>query len=425
MPLYAPPRQRAAAAPRVVLVWCVVLALVAIGMYAIAPWILPVRVIEGPMVQMASERGVTLVWWTSRPAACTLFVAIDGPERPFESRPTGVRHAQRIDGLKPGASYAYRIQTGPRRLTNDLVFQTNRAAGERFTFVVFGDSGNGSRAQFRIAETIRTIEPPPDLVVHTGDIVYPDGARRRYTDRFFSPYRRTIPRVNFWPCLGNHDIEKDGSARAYDEVFEVPDNGPAGLRPGHNYWFDYGDARFAVLDSNLENADDATLQSQIAPWLTELMRAPGPIWRFVFAHHPPYTVGKYQPDGRIQRALVPVFEQTGIDVVFSGHDHGYQRWLPMRAGRRAAHGHGVMYVVTGAGGAKLYAPQPKDNWPDTVAFVDTENPSFTQVTVDGLTLTLRQFDMTGRRTDEFKLDKSSPASLPPTTAATAPAEPPP
>lgn len=415
-------RRRAAAPPRVVLFWCFVLALVAIGMYAAAPWVLPVRVIEGPMVQMAGEDGVTLVWWTSRPAVCTLVVLIDGAEQLFESKPVGARHAQRITGLEPGANYTYRIQSGSRRLTSDIVFQTNRAAGERFTFAVFGDSGKGSRAQFRLAEAVHTTEPLPDLIVHTGDIVYPDGARRRYTERFFAPYRRTIARVNFWPCLGNHDVEKSGAAPAYDEIFDVPDNGPPGLRPGHNYWFDYGDARFVVIDSTLENAGDAVLQDKLAPWLADLLKAPAPTWRFVFAHHPPYTVGKYQPDARLQRALVPIFEKVGVDIVFSGHDHGYQRWSPMRGGRTSPDGRGVIYIVTGAGGAELYDAQPRDRWPDAVAFVDTANPSFTQVTVDGPALTLRQIDMTGRRIDELRLERTPSAPMPATAPATAPAE---
>lgn len=413
--------RRAAAPPRVVLLWCLVLSLVAIGMYAVAPWILPVRIIEGPMIQMAGQDGATLVWWTSRPAACTLVVAIDGAERSFDSTPVGARHARRVDGLEPGVSYTYRIQSGSRRLTNDIVFQTSRPAGERFTFVVFGDSGKGSRAQFRLAETIRTTEPSCDLIVHTGDIVYPDGARRRYTERFFSPYRPTIARVNFWPCLGNHDVEKDGAAPAYDEVFDVPDNGPAGLRPGHNYWFDYGNARFAVIDSTRENASDDVLQHKIAPWLAEVLRAPEPMWRFVVAHHPPYTVGKYPPDARLQRTLVPIFEEAGVDIVFSGHDHGYQRWSTMRAGRKTTDGHGVVYIVTGAGGAELYAAQPRDKWPDAVAFVDTANPSFTQVTIDGPVLALRQIDMTGRRIDELRLEKTLPEPIPDTVPATAPA----
>ena len=416
-------RARAMTPPRVILFWCLVLAVVAALMYAVAPWILPVRVIEGPMVQMADEQGATLVWYLSRPAACRLVVTAKGAERVIESTSGAIRHAPRLDGLAPGNSYAYRIESGTRRLTSDLVFQTSKSPEDRYSFIVFGDSGKGSRAQYRLADAMLAAKPAPDFLLHTGDIVYPDGARYRYGERFFAPYRKLLARVDFWPCLGNHDVQKDGAAPAYDEIFELPDNGPTGLSSGHNYWFEFGSARVAVVDSNLENADDATLAGKIAPWLLAVMSGPGPEWRFVALHHPPYTVGKYRPDERIQRALVPVFEQAQVDVVFNGHDHGYQRWLPMRGGQLAAVGSGVMYVITGAGGAELYDAKPRDQWPKTVAFVDTENASFTQVTIDGRSLTLRQLDGEGRVLDEASFEKpvlaTAPASQPVDTAPAA------
>ena len=398
----------AAAAPRVVLLWVVVLIVVAAGMYAVAPWILPVRINEGPMVQLASGDAVSLVWFTTRPATCSVNVTIDGVERVFNANAVGRRQLVRIDGLQPATTYPYRIQAGRRKLSDGLAFQTNGTAKQRYGFVVFGDSGRASQAQYSLAADMACLQPPPDFLVHTGDLVYPSGERRLYGERFFVPYRHLLPRVNFWPCLGNHDVAKDGSAAAYEEVFELPHNGPEGLRPGYNYWFDYASSRFVVIDSD---ADETTLKERVAPWLLAAMSAPGPRWKFVAFHHPPYTGGKHAPDLRVQRALVPAIEAAGVDIVFNGHDHNYQRTYPLRGGEivspeEAASGaSGVIYIVTGAGGAQLYELQPPAKRPAYFAFGDGQQHSFTHVTIDGDKLTLRQIAQGGNVIDEVQLAK--------------------
>lgn len=413
-----PRRRRAAAPPKVVLLWCVVLFAVATGMYAVAPWILPVRISEGPMVQMASETGVMLVWYTTRSAETSLRVTVDGAERTLADVAQGKRHVARIDGLRPATSYPYRIMTGTRQLFGDAAFETNKPAGDRFAFVVFGDSGKGTRAQYTLASLMGKTNPLPDFIVHTGDMVYPDGARWRYGDRFFTPYRRLLARVNFWPCLGNHDIDKTGAAPAFDEVFITPDDGPAGPHKGHNYWFDYAAARVVVLDSNLETASEAVLRDQIGPWLRQVLAEPGPTWHFVSLHHPVHTIGKYQPDTRLARTLVPIFEETGVDVVFCGHDHNYQRWHALRGDTQAEDGRGVVYIVTGGGGGELYTVKSRDQWPSTLAFAASDLHSFTQAVVDGRTLTLRQFDENGKLIDESKIEKPAAATSAPATQST-------
>jgi 3',5'-cyclic AMP phosphodiesterase CpdA len=180
------------------------------------------------------------------------------------------------------------------------------------------------------------------------------------------------------------------------EVFELPDNGPPGLPPDHNYWFEYASARIAVIDSNM---DEDVLRDSVAPWLTEVMTAAACRWRFVAFHHPPYTGGNYACDERIQRTLVPVFEATGVDVVFNGHDHTYQRTYPLRGGQIVAPEEGVLYIVTGAGGANLYhIRQPR---PAFIAACDDQHYSFSQVTIADDTLHLRQIALGGSVLDEY------------------------
>lgn len=387
--------------PRTILLGALVAIIVAALLYAAAPWILPVRIHEGPLVQLAGTDAVTLIWYTTRPAQCVVWVDTGGQERVEPAQADGSRNRVRITGLTPGTQYPYEIRAGKRKLSSGLAFQTNRAPGEKFTFIVFGDSGMATRAQFLLATQMANAQPPADFLLHTGDMVYPAGARRDYEERFFAPYRRLIAHINLWPCLGNHDVEKDGSAPAYHDVFDPPDNGPPGLPPGDNYWFDYASCRIAVMDSN---RNEATLRDQVAPWLHTVMAAPGPRWRFVVFHHPPYTNGKHRPSVSAERALVPVIEEVGVDVVFHGHDHNYQRTMPLRAGQIVAPEEGVVYVVTGAGGAQLY--DVREPPPDWIAAQNGQHFSFTQVTIDGDDLTLRQIALDGSLLDEYPMWKS-------------------
>jgi predicted phosphodiesterase len=365
---------------------------------------------------MASTDTITLIWYTTRPAQCAVYVNIGGEERVEPAQADSSRNRVRLTGLAPGLQYNYEIRVGERKLTHGLAFQTNRAPDEKYTFLVFGDSGMGTRAQYLLATQMANALPPADFLLHTGDMVYPAGSRRDYEERFFAPYRRLIAHINLWPCLGNHDVQKDGSAPAYHEVFEVPDNGPPGLPPGDNYWVDYASCRIVVIDSD---KDEATLRDHVAPWLRTVMAAPEPRWRFVAWHHAPYTNGKHRPSESAQRALVPVIEAVGVDVVFNGHDHNYQRTMPLREGQIVDPESGVVYVVTGAGGAQLY--EVREPSPDWIAAQNSQHFSFTQVTVDGDDLTLRQIAMDGSVLDEHLLWKSVEADEePPTASAPAP-----
>ncbi|MGD8454157.1 MAG: metallophosphoesterase [Phycisphaerae bacterium] len=400
------PRRRTS--PRAVLLGAVLFIALGSGVYLVAPWVLPVRIVEGPMVQGAGEHGATLIWYTTRPVdsgSCQVDVTVAGEDRTLPAEADGCRQRVRIDGLAPGELCPYEIRLGRRTLAHSTL-HTDRPASEPFSFIVFGDSGRGTQAQYLLAARMGMVEYRPDFVLHTGDLVYGAGEREKYGDRFFAPYRALLAEINFWPALGNHDIKTDGG-QPYFDVFELPENGPAGLPAESNYWFDYAAARVVVIDSNL---DEVVLRDKVAQWLRDVFAARPEGWRFVSLHHPPYTAGAYKPDVRVQRALVPVFEEAGVDVVFSGHDHMYERTYPLRGGQVVERG--VVYVVSGAGGAGLYEALPPDKRPAYIAALNNDRYSFTQVRIDGDTLRLRQVDVDGHVLDEWELGKTIPTSAP-------------
>ena len=387
--------------PLRVLFGAVVFFVVGVLTYVVSPWVLPVRILEGPMLQQVTADAVSVVWYTSRPAECAITLTTDEGEHTTPVANDGRRCRVRLTDLEPGQAYPYRISRGSRRLA-EATLHTARQPGYSFSFIVFGDSGTGGRAQYLLADQM--VLAVPDFLLHTGDLIYGRGERSYFNDRFFAPYRELLKQVCFWPCLGNHDIAEPDLGAPYLEVFELPENGPAGSTPERSYWFDYAAARIAVIDSNL---DEPQLRDVVAPWLTDVMSEPGPRWKFVSLHHPPYTGGAYQPDQRVQNALVPVFEAVGVDIVFAGHDHMYQRTAPIRAGEVVEEGAGVVYVVSGAGGALIYDALPPDQRPAYVIALNDEVHSFTRVNIDGDTLRLRQIAVDGEVIDDWTLRKHS------------------
>jgi 3',5'-cyclic AMP phosphodiesterase CpdA len=97
-----------------------------------------------------------------------------------------------------------------------------------------------------------------------------------------------------------------------------------------------------VLDSSTPAATGEKAAEQLA-WLDdELGRSSAP-WKVAILHHPPYSSGKHGSYLDVRRAVEPRFVDAGIDVVFTGHDHHYERTHPQK---------GVTYFVSG-GGCKL------------------------------------------------------------------------
>jgi len=260
-----------------------------------------------------------------------------------------------------------------------------RVGNGPFTFAVFGDMGAGTAGQLQVARLLE--RSAAEFLLIAGDIIYSRGEEEHYDLRFFEPYRAALSRITFWPALGNHDVgSKDGAAAL--AVFDVPLNGPAGLQGGRNYSFDYGNAHIAAIDSN---ASAEMLKNVIGPWLEKDMAASTATWKFVFFHHAPYSSSGHGENAKIRDNLVPFFSRSKIDIVFSGHDHSYERTRPMQ---------GVTYVVSGNGGQRLY--EHKHPHPQYTEVFYNEKHGLTLVSIDDRRLTLRHVNVEGKEIDRWE-----------------------
>ena len=360
----------------------------------------------GPMLQNVGTNHATVVWWCHRAESAALNLRNpDGLLRRVPARRDGSRFEVDLDGLQAATAYAYWVECGlPGGDTPQVSgrFRTAPGPGGSSAFLVFGDSGSGSSAQYRLAGVMA--RHPVDFILHTGDLVYRKGERHDYLKRFHRPYQEILAAAPIYPVLGNHDIRTE-QGRPFFDTFALPDNGPPSLPPEHCYWFDYGDARFVAVDSNLSTQ---VLAEAVAPWLRQVLQASPGQWKIVFFHHSPWAGGGRAANPKMQETLVPAIEAAGADVVFCGHNHLYERTHPLRAGR-VAPTNGVVYITSAAGGKSLHREKHAAE-PHLATFFNARY-SFTLVKISGPTLELVQIGEDDVPVDRLVLTKN-PAPRP-------------
>jgi 3',5'-cyclic AMP phosphodiesterase CpdA len=193
---------------------------------------------------------------------------------------------------------------------------------------VVGDGGDGGSridATGAAAERIAADEPY-DALLLLGDNVYPAGDPEQLPNTVFEPFAAVLDGgAELLAILGNHDV-MDGHG----------DDQMAALGMPGRYWSrEVGDEVLIVgIDSTeMENPE------QLA-FLDEALAGSTATWKIVAVHHPPYSAGYQGSSAEVRELLSPIVERHGVQLVLSGHDHDYQRSVPID---------GVTYVVSGAG----------------------------------------------------------------------------
>jgi acid phosphatase type 7 len=294
-----------------------------------------------PYVQGITASSAVICWVSERPDESLVeYGKALQPQRKETDALAGRRHAVALRGLDPGSTYHYHVR-GFGGASKRGSFRTAPVdEGSSFSFAVVGDSGSEGKGQLAVAGLLEDLEP--DLILHTGDVVYPTGEERHYDRRFFAPYRRLIKTVPVFPVLGNHDVRK-GHAAAFLENFHPPLDSPHSTK--RYYSFDWGNTHFIALDSELYYEDKGSDPEEQKAFLEQDLAATRKRWRVVFLHRSPYGSSRHGGDRAVREDLEPLFVQRGVDLVFGGHDHVYERTVPIR---------GVTYVVSGGGGRRLY-----------------------------------------------------------------------
>jgi hypothetical protein len=314
-----------------------------------------------------------------------------------------------LAGLAPATRYTYAVfMAGTEAASGQGGFNTAPLTGTgTVRFIAFGDSGVGSTAQRQLAA--RMGADSFDLALHTGDVAYgtADGlggpSYTQYDDWVFGVYSSWLRSRPFYPSIGNHDDEV-GFARAYRDVFVLPDHGASPTYPDHAkryYSFDYGPVHFVALDTELALIDPARRQAQLA-WLEQDLTATTQPWRVVYFHRPPYSAGMHHGSSLdVRQAFAPVFERYRVQLVVSGHDHDFERSIPWR--EYVPGGGAVTYIVTGGGGAPLY---PVGTGPWTAASASVHH--YLRGTVGDCLMSLEGVGLDGVAFGRYSIDRCAP-----------------
>ena len=205
-------------------------------------------------------------------------------------------------------------------------------ADELPNVAVIGDWGSGLEFEDEVANRMCKYRQshPFDLVITTGDNIYPDGAKSRFEENFFTPFDCLLDAdVRFRAGLGNHDILTDGGKSELKE--------PAFGMEGGNYVVRESGVRFVIANSN-------DIRKK---WLRrKTIAEEGDVWTVVAFHHPVYSPGPHGSTPGFSDWMPSLFRRRGVDLVLNGHDHIYSVTKSLK---------GLRYVVTGGGGAWPYA----------------------------------------------------------------------
>lgn len=213
-------------------------------------------------------------------------------------------------------------------------------------FAVIGDSGTGGRPQYEIASLMVAAHQqfPFNFVLMLGDNIYGSKSAAAFQRKFEEPYRSLLGAgVKFYASLGNHDETV--------ERFYKPFN----MDGKRFYSFQRGGAEFFALDSNYMDREQLD-------WLSRALADSHARWKICFFHHPLYSAGRtHGPDRDLRKRIEPLLDRDGVNVVFAGHEHVYERLKPQN---------GIQYFVLGnSGQLRFHNLRPS---PETARGFDTD-----------------------------------------------------
>ena len=291
---------------------------------------------RGPYLQLRTATSVRMVLRLDVSGALTLNIAGQ-----VLAHGALVEHVWDVTGLIPGAEYAYLI-TGDATTTGTVhAYPANHA---KLAFL--GDTGAGSVSQQQVRD--RMIEFDPHAIMFITDTVYPNWtnnggdpiARANVVHFGSAQYQTLLKRTPFYSVCGGHDYEA----------------GAAGSHDGQDFLDAYhlpGDELTYVTSCGPADIFSVSFLGDSIPIniaaLEPLLIASKARWKVVCVGDILYTGGITHPEQVTQRNLVePLLYKYGVDVVFQGSEHHYERLSKFWRG--APNTNGPIYVTTGWGG---------------------------------------------------------------------------
>ncbi|MCJ8007810.1 metallophosphoesterase [Lederbergia wuyishanensis] len=313
-------------------------------------------------------------------------------------------HSVTLNGLDSGQSYTYRVGDGTENgWSEEGSFTADPIkANEQFSFIIMGDTQcppnqteNGFALFTELLTHAKKENEDAATVIHVGDMV-DDGNLYNHWAAFFESIKSKYlaPSTPIIPAVGNHENTGNG-VETFKKLFKMPINGPKNFI-GTVYSFDYGDAHFAVL--NTETTKTGLLEQ--AEWLKRDMSETSKLWKIVVYHRSPYNANTEAGSEMVKEVWTKVFDELQIDLSLSGHDHSYFRTFPLKGD--ATDKEGTTYIIAGLTGHKFYGATHQSYM--DVCF-NEKMQVYLNVFIVGNRLKLIVKTRDGRIVDEYILEK--------------------
>ncbi|NHI93355.1 MAG: metallophosphoesterase family protein [Candidatus Lokiarchaeota archaeon] len=311
----------------------------------IGPWIqMPHE--NGPYLSFGSDASTNIVisYETPQNVSTTLYWGTNMNNLNIRTTTNIALHAHNLTNLEPNTLYYYKInssQITTRYMNKFYSFKTgfNQTNPGAFKFAVYGDNQVGTFGTSEHQRIVdRVITHNPDFVINTGDTV--SSSEMHNWDRFFYEVRNLISYKPYMISIGNHE-QIEGTNPDYGKHFKELYNFP---HEEVYYSFNYSNACFIALNISV-NEHRITLAERawLINTLTRANSSPYIDWIFVYFHVPPYSSGGHGCNQHIIEDYVQIFKEYHVDIVFTGHDHQYER----------SYVDEIYYFVNGGGGGAL------------------------------------------------------------------------
>ena len=371
------------------------------------------KIIIGPYLQHVTQNSMTIMWETNIPSTSIVKygesrfgVRIKKGEprtAPLDQQVAKKEmvtiHELTLPKLKTQTNYFYKVISTTKTAkteSNTSPFQTAVRSNSAFAYVVCGDNRTYPDRWKKIATAI--LAERPNFVLNVGDVVANGNNKEGWAREYFHPASELMKSVPNYISIGNHEY----NAHWFYKYSSYPGK--------ENYYsFNYGNAHFTVVDSN-QNFSRESGKAQLR-WIAEDLARSRAKWKFVIHHHPPYSSdyddygntgyeSGHQGDRNI-RKLAPIYEKYGVDIVWCGHIHDYERTWPI-AKNKINQKTGVIYIQTGGGGAELEQFSPTRSW-FTAKLL--RNWQYCYVTIYNGTFRMMAYDIDGKLYDFLEIQK--------------------
>ncbi len=299
------------------------------------------------------------------------------------------QHKVNLTGLTPGQKYYYQITAGNQNTKNGS-FQAGAPDNDsQLTFFAYGDTrsypSHHDVVATAILNDINNNNLKQTFIINSGDLVNDGDDEDSWQNEFFnSSFTHIIEMLANLPYLtamGNHE----GQGVLFKKYFPYP------MYENNSFYysFDYGPLHVCVVDQEIDYSQGSTQYN----WIVNDLSSSGKLWKIAVFHKPGWSAGGHSNSSDVQNNLQGLFENYGVSLVITGHNHYYARAVV----------NNVHHITTGGGGAPLYTPNA--SYPNIVK-VEKSN-HYCKIEIDGNKLQFSAIRDNGSQIEVFDLEKTA------------------